>query len=90
MTITVTQKRAVFKDFNNALEACWRQYGREDSKYRDLKRSVDEAYGILMGYIRALNTLYTEDELLRSLFTDMDGLWEVYHDRYWKALRAEV
>ena len=90
MTITVEQKKAIIRDFNNALEACWRKYGREDSKYRDLKRSNDEAYGILMGYIRALNTVYTEDELLRSLFIDIDGIWDEYHNRYWKALRVEM
>ena len=82
-TITEKEKKEIRGRLTYALEETWGMYG--DTAY-DLKRAIDEGYGIYKGFMAGLRLQYT-DEAIRNygMFAEIDDIWCVYVERYRKA-----
>lgn len=87
-TITEAEKKEIRGAITYELEYTWGLYG--DTGY-DLKRALDEGYGIVRGFIVGLRLKYTEEALRAfGMYGEIGEIWQVYADRYFETRREAV
>ena len=82
--ITEEEKKEIRGGLTHALERTLELYG--GGKHKNLKRALDEGYGVLRGFYNALWIVYTMEAVEDELGDEIRAIWEVYRQRVNEAI----